>query len=162
MDTLQPTTKPSRQGFADAMEAAHAAIRRERRPLPAHDLNGVNYRRWAVAVCNAEVAHAKDDFWRIVGKQGAGWMFDRDGINDPSAVYRFSHEVHAGAALTWLLSLQTCESRLRGVWASADAQERQDLRAKRRELWAGFVRQVERYRDARRALPAPIAMQEAA
>lgn len=36
-----------------------------RRPLPSHELQGVNFRKWAVATCQAEVDHRGRDFARI-------------------------------------------------------------------------------------------------
>ncbi len=108
--------------------ALHAAIRRERRPLPPHAFDGGNYRRRAAAVCSVEARHAAD-------------------------------ETHAFAALSWLSHLQAHESDRRGPWAairwnSWDEGQRRDWFARRRYLWSGFVRQVERYREARRRLAA--------
>ena len=138
----------------------HAAIRRARRPLPPHALDGGNYRCWAAAVCAAEARHAADDFWACVYRLGAAALFDRDdGFGGHEAPFRFPHETHAFAALSWLCHLQAHESDRRGPWAGVrwntwnDAQ-RHDWFARRHYLWSGFVRQVERYREARRRLAA--------
>jgi len=140
--------------------ALHAAIRRERRPLPPHAFDGGNYRRWAATVCAAEARHAADDFWACVYRLGAAGLFDRDdGFGGHEAPFRFPHETHAFAALSWLSHLQAHESDRRGPWAAVrwnswDEGQRRDWFARRRYLWAGFVRQVERYREARRRLAA--------
>lgn len=138
----------------------HAAIRRARRPLPPPARDGSNYRRWAAAVCAAEARHAADDFWACVYRLGVGGLFDRDdGFGGHEAPFRFPHETHAFAALSWLSHLQAHESDRRGPWAAVrwnswDEGQRRDWFAHRRYLWAGFVRQVERYRAARRRLAA--------
>ena len=145
----------------DAPDSVHAAIRRERRPLPPHALDGANYRRWAAAVCAAEARHAADDFWASVYRLGLAGLFDRDdGFGGHEAPFRFAHETHAFAALSWLSHLQAHESDRRGPWAAVrwntwDEGRRRDWFARRRYLWSGFVRQVERYRAARRQLAAP-------
>ena len=140
--------------------ALHAAIRRERRPLPPHAFDGGNYRRWAAAVCTAEARYAADDFWACAYLLGAAGLFDRDdGFGGHEAPFRFSHETYAFAALSWLSHLQAHESDRRGPWAAVrwnswDEGQRRDWFARRRYLWSGFVRQVERYREARRRLAA--------
>ena len=95
-------------GSRASLETVHAAIRRERRPLPAHELlahvqGGANYRRWAAAVCAAEAKHAADDFWACVYRLGLANLFDRDdGFGGHEAPFRFAHETHAFAAMSWL------------------------------------------------------------
>jgi hypothetical protein len=144
----------------DAPDSIHAAIRRERRPLPPHDLGGANYRRWAAAVCAAETKHAADDFGSCVHRLGLAALFDRDdGFGGHEAPFRFAHETHAFAALSWLSHLQAHENDRRGPWAAVrwntwDEGQRREWFARRHYLWAGFVRQVERYRAARRQLAA--------
>jgi hypothetical protein len=148
----------SRRNFGDALDSVHAAIRRARRPLPPHALDGAHYRRWAAAACAAEAKHAADDFWSIVYRLGLAARFDRDdGFGGHEAPFRFAHETHAFAALSWLSHLQAHESDRRGPWAVVrwntwDARQRRQWIARRRTLWSGFVRQVERYREARREL----------
>ena len=104
--------------------------------------------------------HAADDFWACIYRLGAAGLFDRDdGFGGHEAPFRFPHETHAFAALSWLSHLQAHESDRRGPWAairwnSWDEGQRRDWFARRRYLWSGFVRQVERYREARRRLAA--------
>jgi hypothetical protein len=164
MPRTSPLPNPA-CGFPDARETVHAAIRRERRPLPSPqldgELDGANYRRWAAAVCAAEAKHAADDFWASVYRLGLAGLFDRDdGFGGHEAPFRFPHETHAFAALSWLSHLQAHESDRRGPWAAVrwntwDEGQRRDWFARRRHLWSGFVRQVERYREARRKSSAP-------
>ena len=165
---MPPAVPVPRCAIDDAPDSVHTAIRRARRPLPARALDGANYRRWAAAVCAAEARHAADDFWACVHRLGLAALFNRD---DPStalgaasfggheAPYRFAHETHAFAALGWLSHLQAHESDRRGPWAAVrwqtwDAGRRREWFQRRRHLWSGFVRQVERYRAARRQLAA--------
>ena len=134
-------------------------IRRERQPLPRHDLDGYSYRGWAAAVCTAEVAHRNHDFARV--ERLLGLSFDRWAEPTCEQLGQFPHEAFAGAALVWLSHLQTHESDRRAAWDCLPfdlwtKKRRGDWLAKRRELWAGFVRQVERYRAARVALDAPV------
>ena len=91
-----------------AASSFHAAIRRTRRPLPASELpgpalSGAHYRRWAAVVCAAEAKHAADDFWACVYRLGLAALFDRDdGFGGHEAPFRFAHETHAFAAVSWL------------------------------------------------------------
>jgi hypothetical protein len=162
-----------------------AAICRERRPLPASALpasalpasalpgsalpgsvlpapasapRSAGWRRWAAAVCAAEVRHATDDFWRCVHRLGLAALFDRDDAwGGHEAPFRLPHEAHAVAALGWLSHLQAHESDRHGPWAAVrwhtwDEPQRRAWLARRRVLWSGFVRQVGRYREARRRI----------
>jgi len=144
-----------RRDFDQATQSVHAAIRRERRPLPLAAPSGTNYRRWAAATCAAEARHAANDFWACVHRLGLAALFDRDdGFGGHEAPFRLPHETHAVAALSWLGHLQAHESDRRGPWAAVrwqtwDAAQRRDWFSRRRYLWSGFVRQVERYRAAR-------------
>lgn len=150
-----------------AADSVPAALLRARRPLAldgaAAGPNGVNYRRWAAEQCAAEAGHATDDFWSCVHRLKLAGLFDRDdpslapwagSVGGPEARFRFPHETHAFAALGWLSHLQAHESDKSGPWAAVrwqrwDADERRDWLRRRRVLWSGFVRQVERYREAR-------------
>src|SRR3981081_4451493 len=140
--------------------ALHAAIRRERRPLPPHAFDGGNYRRRAAAVGSVEARHAADDFWACIYRLGAAGLFDRDdGFGGHEAPFPFQHKTPAFAALTSLSPPQAQDSDRRGPWAairwnSWDEGQRRAWFARRRYLWSGFVRQVERYREARRRLAA--------
>lgn len=132
------------------------AIRRARRPLPIRTLGSAPYRPWAASACLAEVAHAREDFWSCVHRLGLAGRFDRDdGVGGHEAPFRFAHEAHAHAALSWLAHLQALESDRRGPWAALrwdlwDLERRRLWWAERRRLWAGLLRNVERYREARR------------
>lgn len=131
-----------------------------RRPLPSHELEGVNFRAWAVATCHAEVKHRGADFARI--ERGLGLSFDRN--EDPRIEERgqFVHEAKAATALIWLSHLQTHES-LKSCpfdakpWREwAPAAQRSWL-TRRAYLWAGFLKAVRAYRDARALIDQPIA-----
>ena len=154
MDTLLtlPTMPPqSGLNFAELV-----AMRR--RPLPSHAIEGGNFRRWAVAVCHAEVKHREADYDRV--ERLLGITTDRWAEPACIEIGQFPHEAHAGAALLWLSHLQTHESDRRAAWDCLpfdlwSANRREGWMIRRRELWAGFVRQVERYRAARVAIDAP-------
>ena len=134
-------------------------IRRERQPLPRHDMTGGNYRQWAAAVCNAEYAHRSRDFARVEVELG----ITIDSYAYPNCVEwgQYQHESYACAALNWLMHLQTHESERRASWDCLPwdlwpKKRRKDWLASRRVLWAGFVRQVEKYRAARESIDAPV------
>jgi hypothetical protein len=154
-------------------DGRHAAIRHARQPLPAKEPGDSApgdrpYRLWAAETCAAEARHAADDFWAVVHRLGFVTLFDRDdGVVGHEAPYRFPHEAHAVAALGWLGHLQAHESDRRGPWAAVrwnawDSQQRREWFERRRYLWSGFVRQVERYREARRQLDSSFGAQCAA
>lgn len=119
-------------------------------------------------MCTAECEHARNDFWAAAHRLDVARLFDRDdGLGDHAAPYRFAHEVHAGAALAWLSHLQAHEADRSGPWAAVrwktwNAEQRRAWFARRRHLWSGFVRQVERYRAARRLIDEVPALKEAA
>lgn len=128
-------------------------IHRNRRPLPAPAIDIENFRARAVAICSAEVAHRGRDFLRV--ERTLGLAFDRWLEPDCEQLGQFPHEAHAAAALLWLSHLQTHESQKRTPWSgvpfrSWGEDERTAWLSKRRELWSGFLRQVERYRTARK------------
>jgi hypothetical protein len=71
--------------------------------------------------------------------------------------FRFPHEAHAVAALSWLSHLQAHESDRHGPWSATrwgnwNRERRREWLNRRRYLWSGFVRQVECYRQCRRDL----------
>jgi len=143
---------------ASLTTAQHIAL--HRRPLPSRELTGQSFRAWAVAVLHAEVQHRTRDFARIEREQRLS--FDRN--EDPRCEERgqFPHEAKAGVALIWLTHLQTHESEKRCAfdvkawreWAPAD---RKAWLARRRYLWAGFLKAVRAYRDARAVIDLPVA-----
>lgn len=135
-------------------ETVAELIRRHRRPLPVPAVAAENFRARAVALCSAEVAHRSRDFQRV--ERALGLAFDRWLEPDCEQLGQFAHEAHAAAALVWLSHLQTHESRKRTPWngvpfRSWHENERAAWFKKRRELWRGFLRQVQRYRAARRS-----------
>lgn len=157
----RPTPAEVGAGFADQMAAADAAIRRERRPLPAHDLSGCNYRKWSAAVLAAELKHATDDAWRCIHDLGLGLLFngqfDRDG---EVAQFRFQHEREAGVAAVWLLHLQTHDSDRYGVWARwlvMNRHERIAWARRRRELLHCWLAAMRFYEAQRAEIDRPIA-----
>ena len=134
-------------------ETVAELIRLSRRPLRAPETDIENFRARAVAICSAEVAHRSRDFQRV--ERALGLSFDRWLEPDCEQLGQFPHEAHAAAALVWLSHLQTHESQKRTPWSGVPFRSwREDERAawltKRRALWSGFLRQVERYRTARR------------
>ncbi len=133
-------------------------IRRERKPLPPHDLVGCNYRAWAAAVLQAEVDHRDRDFTRVEAKLG----ISLDRWADPCLVQmgQFRHEARAGEALVWLSHLQTHDSDRHGPWARVrwavwGVEEKRAWVRRRRYLLRGFIRAVEAYRAARAEIDAP-------
>ena len=138
-----------------------ALIRRERRPFAPPDPADGNWRQWAASVCQAEAAHARNDFWRAVHALGLAALHDRDdGYGGHERAFLLAHEAHACAALGWLSHLQAHESDRRGPWAAGrwqrwDAERRRRWWARRRYLWAGFLAAMRRYGAARRAADAP-------
>ena len=148
-----PDSLPHRRSetAAASLSITHL-IRRHRRPLPAPEIDIENFRARAVALCSAEVAHRSRDFQRV--ERALGLSFDRWLEPDCEQLSQFPHEAHAGAALVWLSHLQTHESQKRTPWNGVPFRSwREDERAawftKRRALWSGFLRQVERHRMAR-------------
>jgi hypothetical protein len=137
-----------------------AAIHRARRPLVAAERTAGSYRAWAAEVCATEARHAADDFWACVYRLGLAGLFDRDdGFGGHEGPFRFPHETHACAALSWLGHLQAHETDRCGPWCGGrwdkwNVARRQDWLRRRRYLWSGFLREVERYRKARCQLDA--------
>ena len=129
-------------------ETVAELIRLSRRPLRAPETDIENFRARAVAICSAEVAHRSRDFQRV--ERALGLSFDRWLEPDCEQLGQFPHEAHAAAALVWLSHLQTHESQKRTPWSGVPFRSwREDERAawltKRRALWGGFLRQVERH-----------------
>ncbi|HZP98944.1 MAG TPA: hypothetical protein VFB13_05355 [Reyranella sp.] len=79
-------------------------IRAARRPL--------GWRRRALALCEAEVAHARADFWRLARALRVDGAFDR--FLDPACHEAASlpHEHKAGRVLLWLSHLQVEEQEI--------------------------------------------------
>lgn len=159
-DTTAPTStrRQSHGCFADAMEVVNAAIRRERRPLPSHELIGCNYRRWAAAVLEAEDKHAVDDSWRCIRATDAALMFDHYKPRQEALPFFLRHERLAGVALAWSIHLDLHDGSARvslGRWQRAQwrrwATERWEIKQK-------FAVAMKDYRDARAAYEAETAI----
>lgn len=159
-DIAPPGSSPSRRDFADAMAKVMAAIRRDRRPLPSHELDSRELtsgdcRRRARAVLEAEDRHAIADFWRCAHAVGAGLMFDHYRPRQEALPYFLRHERLAGVALAWRVHLDLHDGSLRG---STLARPREQRRAWLRQ-WAcerstikqRFAVAMAAYRDARAA-----------
>jgi len=134
-------------------------VKRLRSPLPSHAICGGNFRKWATAVCSAEVKHRERDYLRVEALLGI--HVDRFDFPNNDERGQFPHEYHAGQALLWLSHLQAHESERRSAWDCLpwdlwSDKRRKDWLTRRRVLWAGFVRQVEKYRAARESIDAPV------
>tara|TARA_R110000868_G_scaffold262506_1_gene521232 strand:- start:350 stop:808 length:459 start_codon:yes stop_codon:yes gene_type:complete len=148
MDTLLATrTMPPQSGLNFA-----ELVAMRRRPLPTHAIEGGNFRRWATAVCHAEVKHREADYARVERELGV----HQDQWDFPNCVEvgQFDHERHAGKALLWLSHLQTHESEKRTPFhflpfCDWRAKDRAAWIAKRRILWAGFIKEVRAYQAAK-------------
>ncbi len=139
----------------DATNTIAEAIRRERRPLPAHDLDGNNHRAWASAVCQAEVNHRGADYLRACSHL----RITLDDSIYGEEVGQFAHECHAGAALNWMSHLQTHDGDRHGPWSSWaiwTREQRIEWLQRRRHLLHGFLRQVRKYRAARAIIDRPV------
>lgn len=149
MPTTVPLPTPC--GFADAMQQVDAGIRRERRPLPCHDLHTEHYRQWAKAVLEAEDRHAVDDSWRCIRRSKGALMFDHYRPRQEALRFFLRHEKLAGVALAWLSHLDLHDGSARvslGRW------QRQEWRRWARERWTikqKFAAAMAAYRDARAA-----------
>lgn len=142
-------------GFAEQMSTADSAIRRDRRPLPSHDLNGANYRKWMAAVLHAELKHATDDFWSCANRLGFGLLFDHYQRDLEASAFRFPHERLAGVAANHLMHLSAHDSDRYGPWAIWQRLSRDSRVAwcrRRRELLHGFLRACHHYQSARQAV----------
>lgn len=130
MSTANRTTTlatPAATGFVDQLEARWAAVRRDRRPLPSHDLDGENCRRWAAAVCGAELDHANADFWRLAWRYDVAPFVDRYQDPSPHARYWLPHERQAGVVLNALGHLQAAERSIRDTILALTVQRRAAL-----------------------------------
>lgn len=128
----------------------HQLVRRHRVVLPRHDLPQGNVRRWAAAVCQAEVDHRSSDFDSAARK--AGLYFDRFANPNVVMIGSFAHEARAGEALNWLSHLQFMDGQRHGVWQHWSIWSREEKVAwarKRRTVVRGFLRAVAAYRAAR-------------
>lgn len=145
-DSLSPLVDASRLSFAQLVALL-------RRPLPSHELPGENFRRWAVAVCTAEVRHRERDYLRV--ERELGIHVDRWDFPNNDEVGQYAHEAHAGAALLWLSHLQAHETEKRAPFhfipfCDWKRSTRAAWMEKRRYLWRGFLNAVRDYQHARK------------
>jgi hypothetical protein len=92
-------------------------------------------RRWAAA-CHAELAHARNDWARLVVAHGAGWCQDEQAAwgAHPSERYRLPHEWAAAAVVGGLGHLLALESGWRAAkrWRPLDRDYLRGLLGRRR------------------------------
>lgn len=147
-DSLSPATLAYAPGLSFAQKVAIL-----RRPLPSHEVEGGNFRRWAAAVCTAEVKHRERDYLRV--ERELGVHVDRYDFPNNDEIGQYPHERHAGIALLWLSHLQAHESEKRTpfnfkLWRDWHPSWRRAWVTKRRYLWRGFLRAVHAYQSARK------------
>jgi hypothetical protein len=152
MDTLINMAAVQRVEAAAALSFSQK-VKLLRRPLPSHAIEGGNFRKWAAAVCSAEVRHREADYLRV--ERELGHSVDRWDFPNNDEVGQFPHEAHAGAALLWLSHLQAHESEKRTPWnflpfCDWKRETRAAWIARRRYLWAGFLNAVRNYKAARK------------
>jgi hypothetical protein len=115
-------------------------------------------RRWAAA-CHAELAHARNDWARLVAAQGAGWCQDEQAAwgAHPSERYRLPHEWAAAAVIGGLGHLQAFESGWHAArrWRPLDRDYLRDLLVRRRTAWTQILASIARYRAARGDIDRP-------
>lgn len=109
-------------------------------------------RRWAAA-CHAEIAHARNDWARLIATHGAGWCQDEQATwgAHPSERYRLPHEWAAAAVVGSLGHLLAFESGWCAAkrWRPLDRDYLRDLLVRRRIAWTQTLASVARYRTAR-------------
>ena len=146
-DSLSPIVETSRLSFAQKVALL-------RRALPSHTIDAGSFRKWAVAVCSAEVKHRERDYLRVERELGVHvdpWEFPNS-----VEVGQYAHEAHAGAVLLWLSHLQRHEEEKRtpwhhiGGWRQWKPDERKVWLANRRKIWRGFLNAVSAYQNARK------------
>ena len=152
---------PSSPSFAEALDQVETAIRRERKPLPSHALDGVTLRSWAAAVLPAEKNHAVEDSWRAIHALGASPVFDSFKRVEQSRSFWFAHEWAAVTAHEALSVLNLHDGDVKGGWSRSKGWNRKrwhEWARERSALKQQFWRFLARYR----ALRAPIDQQAAA
>lgn len=121
-----------------------------RTKLPAHECPGASRRRWALAVCSAEVDHATNEFWTLNASYG-GW--DRHTAAAAPQLAMWPHETKAAVVLNWISHLQSVEWDLsRQIGRGALRHGRAELRrlfAHRLKLKIGFRQALTDYCNAR-------------
>ena len=156
-------------------------LRTGRRPLIPLEPKSVPWRRHIVAVAQAEIDHARDDWARLVAEHGLGDLFDERAPwqPHPSEPYRLAHEAWAAALLNIdghlvganlllgraldVLKAQRLAGRRperwTGQWIDRARDTETDLIAnlmpRRRVLWRAFLEAAARYRAARILVDVP-------
>ena len=156
-----PGTTPNSRSFAETLDRVDAAIRRERKPLPRHALDGVVLRAWAAAVLPAEMDHAVEDSWRAIHALGASPFFDSRKRTEVSRAFWFEHEWAAVTAKEALGALNLHDGDVKGGWNRCDGWTRKRWREWARERLA-LKQQFWRFLARYRALRAPIDRRAAA
>ena len=120
-------------------------IRRQRRPLP--------LRRLAVVLCEAEVAHARGEFWQVARRLRVDGAFDRHLAPACHEAASLPHERIAGRVLLWLSHLQVEEQEIaRSIGMGLLRGDRRYMRAlfrRRLALKQGFRQAVAEYQALR-------------
>ena len=150
-DSLSPILDSAPRGATRGL-SLYELFARERMPLPSHQIEGGNFRRWAVAVCDAEVKHRAADFARC--ERVLGVSIDRSDEPDCEAWGQFNHERHAAAVLHWVAHLQAHETQRRKAfdfspWRMWSSKRLAEWFTYRRYLWRGFLNAVRNYQAAR-------------
>ena len=161
MSPSQAAARRAADAYFSRLEDALVQGRRALLPSPAiaaeTDLRAFR-RRWATA-CHAELAHARNDWARLIVEQGAGWCQDEQAAwgAHPSERYRLSHEWAAAAVEGTLGHLLILENGWRAAkrWRPLDRTYLRDLRVRRQVAWAKFLACVARYRAARAGIDQP-------
>ncbi len=113
-------------------------------------------RKWALASCEAELEHARAEFWRLAHEIELAGAFDRYLDPDCHAGAMLDHERAAARVLNHLSHLQTeewliGESLAQGLMRT-DRPYMRALFARRCTLARGFRQAVAGYRAARAAI----------
>ena len=158
--TIAPTQAPAQLATVIPFPRDYRdAIRAGRKPLPSHELRDVPVRRFVASVCQAEVNHAYNDFWQVVGGINARGLFY--GETSADAGFRFPHEARAGEALVWLSHLQGHDNDRHGPslvrdflerWNRWDHSRKAEWLQRRRYLVHGLIRAANAYRSERAVL----------
>lgn len=114
-------------------------------------------RRWAIAVCTAELRHAELDTRELVARHGLSAFIDSRFDSTWHAEFRLPHEHAAALVLNWASHLKTQEGLIVGPWSRWQFNDRSGRRAllsRRRHIKRVFLAAVAAYRTARAAIDA--------
>ena len=155
MSPAQTLARRAADAYFARLETALAQGRRPLLPSPAtaaETSSGTYRQRWAKA-CHADLAHARNDWARLIVEQGAGWCQDEQATwgAHPSERYRLAHEWRAATVLGALGHLIALDSSWRAArrWRPIDRVYLRELVARRSAAWAKFLACVAHYRAAR-------------